>query len=204
MTTREVAVSTTVQRVKLEESASRLIYRLLNQATSVPTLDHALRAFAEKLPHNQGAQLCVEEVVGMVRRIARSALSKSQQIARVTHELERPGFVEYLAGFGKLPNHPYILVFDPYAYQIATPPPPPPTTARSGGTGADSTIKELESLDKELQAVYDEAHRPSGLRCSGCKDPRFVSVRTLQRRSADEGSGYLYHCAKCNHVGYSR
>lgn len=178
---------------------------------SAALINACLRKFYDKLPYNHGAQLCIEDLLSFVRKLG-SSTGLDARVAALVKYLESPGFVEHLAAFGKLPNLPYILAFDPYAYQSK----PPPTEEASKAfdplafaeQGKQNTMMpskaELEALDKELEQIFNEKLPKSRMRCPKCKESKFMHFHEEQSRSADEGSSYIYFCANCGHQGRSR
>jgi DNA-directed RNA polymerase subunit M/transcription elongation factor TFIIS len=205
-------------------------------------LDQALRQFYDKLPYNHGAQLCIEDLLSHVRKLTvpqppaekqdlKTAPSGAGGVGKKTtlaaakmqdalvqgtiEYLHHPGFVDHLAAFGKLPNHPYILTFDPYAYQCKPPPSEeesrefdPVAFAECANGGSSNTMMpskaDLEALDKELEQIFDEKLPIGRIRCPKCKESKFMHFHEEQRRSADEGSSYVYVCANCGQSGRSR
>lgn len=191
-------------------------------------LDKALRQFYDKLPYNHGAQLCVEDLLSYIRKLRPSPLSGSsgkskldegevqRMVIAIVQYLEAPEFVDHLAAFGKLTGHPYILVFDPYAYQSKTPPteeqsklidPAAFAESASGGTNTMMPSKaEQEILEKELEKIYNEKLTATKFKCPNpkCGESKFMRYHEVQARSVDEGSSYLYHCANCGTNGKIR
>lgn len=191
------------------------------QQADIPTttgkyaaLEKALRLFFEKLPSNHGAQLCIDDLLSYIRHQNKFNNPKSDTLSATLKYLAEPGFCENLAAFGKLPNHPYVLVFDPYAYQQR----PPPSLEESrkldplafeesakGGSNIMMPSKaELEALDKDLEQIFAEKLPASKLKCPKCAESKFMHFHEEQRRSADEGSSYVFFCANCGYQGRSR
>jgi DNA-directed RNA polymerase subunit M/transcription elongation factor TFIIS len=200
-----------------------------NTLSTSSTLERSLRQFFDKLPYNHGAQLCIEDLLGRIRKLKRvygneaktnatlSGITSSAEekiIAGTIQYLACPGFVDHLAAFGKLPNHPYILAFDPYAYQSKTPPTEDESRVldpvafadcvSGGGSVMTPTRAELELLDKELNNIYQEKLQKGRIKCPKCKESKFMHFHEEQRRSADEGSSYVFFCANCGSAGHSR
>lgn len=197
-----------------------------------------IRAFIDRLPLNHGAQLGLEELYSFVRFLAERKEEEDILEAIICY-CEAPPFVDLLAAFGRLPNYPYILTFDPYAYQspgaaapsgrwraLKIPPgrcilPPqvpqvpqvpetqsvsltPTTKATSTASGESDHVRDLESQETMLVEIFNEEHRASGVRCATCHETKYINVRTVQARSADEGSSYIYHCLRCNQIARDR
>jgi hypothetical protein len=145
---------------------------------------------------------------------------------------QAPPFKCFLSAFGCLPDHPFLLVFDPHSYQNATPGAtaamealraacrikadasillPTPDLPVVGGSGGgkhpamrSEHVLDLEKQDELLVLVFNEEHRPTGLRCTACRETRYLNIWTCQTRSADEGSSILMHCLRCNNIDRSR
>ena len=185
-----------------------------NSSGKYGLLDKALRQFFEKLPANHGSQLCIDDLLSYIRHQKRTIADSKKVLEGTIKYLELPGFCENLAAFGKLPNHPYVLVFDPYAYQQRTPPsaeeskkldPISFEESSKGGSNIMMPSKaELEALDRELEQIFAEKLPASKLKCPKCAESRFMHFHEEQRRSADEGSSYVFFCANCGHRGRSR
>lgn len=145
--------------------------------------------------------------------------------------LECPPFGAFLAAFGRLPGHPYLLVFDPHSYQNASPAaiaaaaalreqlhvgpstsltlpiPEIPTSISGAGSEAIQPHGHMADLEKQgemLVLIFNEDHKPTGMRCPACKEARYLNIWTVQARSADEGSGYIIHCLRCNDLSHIR
>ncbi len=138
---------------------------------------------------------------------------------------EHPAFASFLAAFGRLPDHPYLLVFDPNAYQTAsdgaaananadtlhkqfkidrtasiTLPTPDLTEEATVGARKAEHLVELEKQDAMLVRVFNEEHRPTGTKCSNCGEDRFLSITNFQKRAADEGGSTLVNCGRCGEI----
>jgi hypothetical protein len=242
------AVSATNQRLRLEATASKAIYELLNlpmpasvaavlnlsapsprggggagrrcSAERLAALESALRLFYDKLPYtstyNHGAQLCIEDVLSYLRKMPRSS-PVDGMVDALTQYLGKPSFVGHLAAFGKLPDHPYVLGFDPYAYQSQPPPSEEASRAfdpvafdelkNGAASGANIMMPskaDLEALSKELDTIFGERLPKSRIVCPKCRESKFMRFHEEQRRSADEGSSYVFNCGNCGHSGRSR
>jgi DNA-directed RNA polymerase subunit M/transcription elongation factor TFIIS len=213
------AANMTSQRLRMEQSATSIVQKLFGlqdggnkskqQQQQFGGLERALQSFYDRLPYNQGAALCIEDLQSFIRKQITMVNVTDAIQATITY-LNAPPFAEHLAAFGRLPGQSYILVFDPYAYQSITPPSLAVSKALDPSAFAPSTNNmmpskaELEQQDKELEQIFNEDLKSSKVPCPKCKDGRFVRYREVQARSADEGSSYQFYCAACPHAWWAR
>lgn len=210
------SASTTKQRQELETVSFECLKKYIppikgalsvKQKTLQANFQSALKGFYDRLPYNQGAPLCIEDLLSYSRSLSKTSAWETV-MTRLTEYLIKPPFVSYLAAFGRLPNYPYILVFDPHGYQHLAPPDAPAPLAKDKSDDLSNilmpTKAELEQQEKELVDIFKESLQNTSIICRGCKESKFMRYHEIQRRSADEGSSYLYHCANCNTTGMSR
>lgn len=146
----------------------------------------SLERFMNRLPRNPSAISCIEDLFSYVSNC-------KPTVDQCMDYLNQPPFTSTLAAFGKLPDQQYILVFDPYVQNMSF--------------GADEVtetkLQIRQKLDEELVSIFKEDFRPTGIRCKKCGEQKFMSVRSFQKRSADEGSGYFYSCNICGHRDFA-
>jgi DNA-directed RNA polymerase subunit M/transcription elongation factor TFIIS len=177
----------------------------------IDELRYALRKFYDRVPYTQGAQLVFDDFFSFLRSKQKLYSNNNNNInnhilGEVVRYLESPPFVRHLAEFGKLPDQPYILVFDPYAYQSHVPPTEEESKAidPSAFSGENTNLlmpskNENIEQDKMLVNIFEEELSSNGFKCPKCKETRFVKYREVQRRSADEGSSFHCSCNNCHH-----
>jgi len=157
-----------------------------NKGSEPLNLFDSLERFLNRLPRNQGSISCVEDLFSFVS-------SCKPTVQQCMDYLNQPPFTATLAAFGKLPDQQYILVFDPYVQNMCF--------GKDEVTVTKQQVK--EKLDEELVSIFKEDFRPTGIQCSQCGEQKFMSLRSFQKRSADEGSGYFYSCHICGHRDFA-
>lgn len=156
--------------------------------------ESAFDTFFSRLPSNQGAQVCLDDLFSFTS-------SSSLSISSIIDYLLNPPFAATLADLGKIPNNPYILIFDPCVIQqeildgrIA-----PDWNLKSSDASSEYNNK-IDMMSINMDSIFQQGgfqESKSFIKCAECKTSEFLIILTVQTRRSDEGSKYIYNCGKC-------
>jgi DNA-directed RNA polymerase subunit M/transcription elongation factor TFIIS len=172
-----------------------------------------VQLYHSKLPVDNSAHICVEDLVSFVKHAKPS-------VSQLAQYLQRPPYVSLLADFAQsvdqkesTPHH--ILCFNPYAalpcnrfdhVSMMNNKHLFSFTESAKSINVEKEKKEaklskdlqLEKWKEEQKQIFKRDLESTGLVCQKCKKGDFIRLREKQVRRSDELSTHVYQCMACD------
>ena len=156
-----------------------------------PSLADAWAQFSRRVPLGTSSTVVVEDALAYLTH------NIQRDFSGCLKYLERPTFVDHMAAFGALPNHAFILSFDPYASQRRC------VKLHAKDDDDHDEVDPHEARLKIRSATVaqmfgnPQASMQRQTVCRLCKSSQYMTNFSIQTRRSDEMAHDGYRCAKC-------